>query len=312
MNQSKIILSSSILGPAILLISLIGISGCGRTPDTTDLKPIESPLVTFAAMGDVPYGLNPEEVAAEKVILRRQIADLNKNADIEFVVHVGDIKKGAPQCLPEVYETVVGILRKSTHPVFIIPGDNEWNDCQKPEEAWKQWITNFTRFDENWPNSLGVVRQPEREENFAFLHNRVLFIGINLVNGKVHDFEEWESRIEDDRKWLERQFQLHSKDANAAVLFIHANPGKKMDGEFQYSKQAFRPLIEYLDKDTAADFPKPILLIHGDGHKWIKDHPFPSAGDRITRIQVTQGGLEAPLKVEVMDDPTNPFRLTRN
>ena len=167
-------------------------------------------------------------------------------------------------------------------------------------------------FDENWPNDFGIVRQNNRPENFSFLLNGVLFIGINLVNGKVHDFEEWESRIGDDRQWLETQFRLHSKEINSAVLFAHANPGERKGDKFEYKKNAFRPLIEYLDKDTDADFPKPILLIHGDGHKWIKDHPFPTSGDRITRIQVTQGGKEAPVKIEVTDNPKNPFRITRN
>jgi len=168
------------------------------------------------------------------------------------------------------------------------------------------------RFDENWPNNLGVVRQPEREENFAFTHQGVLFLGINLVGGKVHDWEEWEARIEENRLWVKKQFQLHSADANAAVIFAHANPGTSFLGNFMYSHNAFQPLIDYLNTGTDADFPKPILFIHGDGHIWIEDHPFLTAGTRITRIQLTQGGLETPLKVEVTDDRLKPFRLIRN
>lgn len=312
MNQLRLNLSRSTIAKLILLVSLMAISGCTKVPDISEPRPSGSALVTFAAMGDVPYGLTAKALAAEVVILNEQIAKLNQNLDFDFVVHVGDIKKGAPPCLPEIYKMVAGILRKSTHPVFIIPGDNEWNDCKNHEEAWELWETHFMRFDENWPNDFGIVRQNNRPENFSFLLNGILFIGINLVNGKVHDFEEWESRIEDDRQWLETQFRLHSKETNSAVLFAHANPGERKGDKFEYKKNAFRPLIEYLDKDTDADFPKPILLIHGDGHKWIKDHPFPTSGDRITRIQVTQGGKEAPVKIEVTDNPKNPFRITRN
>ena len=284
---------------------------CKKQTEITQTRPTTPPLFTFAVMGDVPYGLTVEELEKDKATLRSQIADLN-NESIEFVVHVGDIKKGAPPCVPEVYENTADILRASKHPLFIIPGDNEWNDCTNPDEAWKLWEANFMHFDKHWPNNLDVVRQPERPENFAFLKQGVLFIGINLVNGKVHDWEEWETRIEDDRRWIESKFKQHSAEAFAAVIFAHANPGSRVSNEFVYKKQAFRPLIEYLDKNTETDFPKPILLFHGDGHKWIADLPFPNARERIGRIQVTQGGLEGPLRVEIRKDPTNPFYWRRD
>ncbi|QXD25245.1 hypothetical protein F7C95_04915 [Opitutia bacterium ISCC 51] len=295
--------------PTVLLLS----SSCSNQTDSLQpSRPTTPPLFTFAVMGDVPYGLTPEEIEGEKVILREQISRLNENTAIEFVAHVGDIKKGAPPCEPEVYESVAEILKTSTHPVFIIPGDNEWNDCTNPTEAWKLWESNFMRFEENWTHDLDAAHQPERDENFAFIRDGVLFLGINLVNGKVHDWEEWESRIEDDRRWLEIQFKEHSDEAFAAVIFAHANPGSRLNNEFVYKKQAFRPLIEYLDQTTSTDFTKPILFIHGDGHKWIADLPFPNAGNRIGRIQLTQGGLEAPLLVELRNDPTNPFSWIRN
>lgn len=297
----------------ILPIALLLSASCGKQGDSLQSsQPTSPPLFTFAVMGDVPYGLTPEELENEKAILRNQIKELNKNDAIEFVVHVGDIKKGAPPCVPKVYEDAAEILRTSKHPLFILPGDNEWNDCTDPDEAWKLWETNFMYFDKHWPNDLGVERQSERPENFAFTKQGVLFIGINLVGGKVHDWEEWESRINDNQNWIKSQFKQHSADAFAAVIFAHANPGKLQKKEFSYNKQAFRPLIEYLDQSSGTDFPKPILFFHGDGHRWIADLPFPNAGDRIGRIQVTQGGLEGPLKVEIREDPTNPFHWKRN
>ena len=289
--------------------------GClaGYTQNAPKIRdaPTGPPDLTFAVMGDVPYGLTPESIQAEEAILKEQVAGLNQNDLLSFVMHVGDIKKGVIACEPGVYKTVARILRSNTHPTFIIPGDNEWNDCQSPEEAWKLWEANFSRFDEHWPSNLGVVRQTNRQENFAFVKKGILFIGINLVGGKVHDWKEWETRIEDDRHWLETQFNIHSNDCTAAVIFQHANPGIKIDGKFEVKIHAFGPIIEYLDKQTAADFPKPILIIHGDGHKWIEDHPFPTAGERITRVQVTAGGQEAPLLVEVRKDATHPFELVR-
>lgn len=295
-----------------LLVWFSIFSGCIDKTQTATTPPNRSPLITFAVMGDVPYGLTPEEIQAEKDILSRQITELNQDSDLAFVVHVGDIKKGLPPCDQAVYETAARILGNSTHPLFIIPGDNEWNDCKDPEEAWGFWTTHFMEFDAQWPNDLGVVRQADRPENFAFVRRGVLFAGINLVGGKVHDWQEWETRIRDNRQWLETQFRLHAGETQAAVIFTHANPGKTEAGRFIYNKNAFQPLIEYLDAASETDYPKPILFVHGDGHKWIQDNPFPTAGDRITRVQVTQGGLEAPLKIEVHEDPAHPFVLIRN
>jgi hypothetical protein len=297
--------SSSIHIHAFLGLLLLGsFAGCDKKAQNTH-------NLTFAVMGDVPYGLTPEEIHAEEIILQAQIVELNKNDSLAFVMHVGDIKKGVPPCEPGVYEKVAGILRANKHPTLIIPGDNKWNDCKDPVEAWQLWEKNFMRFDEHWPNSLGVVRQPTRPENFAFIQQEILFVGINMVGGKVHDWKEWEARIEDDRQWLESQFKLHASDTKAAVIFAHANPGSKVDGRFEYKINAFQPFIEYLDAGSETDYPKPILFIHGDGHKWIEDHPFPTAGERITRIQVTQGGLETPLLVEIGSEPGHPFNLIR-
>ena len=85
--------------------------------------------VTFYAMGDVPYA------PAEDVLLPKQISEIPHDAD--FVIHVGDIKRGLPLCTEGVYRKVAEVLGKAAAPVFIIPGDNEWNDCLNPAQAWK-------------------------------------------------------------------------------------------------------------------------------------------------------------------------------
>ena len=296
---------------ALLVVWTLSQFGCEALTDSSKKASSGPPVLSFAVMGDVPYGLTGEELEKEKATLRRQILKLNANDAAEFVVHVGDIKKGVPPCVPQVYEDVVDILRTSSKPLFIIPGDNEWNDCKDPTQAWELWKTNFMRFDEHWPNQLGAVRQSEREKNFAFLHQNFLFLGINLVGGRVHDKKEWTKRIKDNNRWIKEKFSEHAAGANGAILFGHANPGSKVNSKFITKNKAFLPFVDLLDKETNTLFPKPILFIHGDGHRWIRDHPFPNAGDRITRVQVTQGGLESPLIVEIRENPDKPFRLIR-
>jgi hypothetical protein len=276
-------------GPVILILCAFLILPTARADE-----PIPQPkvtLVTFYAMGDVPY--KPEE----DILLPQQLKDLPNDA--EFVIHVGDIKGGGPPCVEAVYQKVSGMLRKSTAPVFIIPGDNEWNDCSDPgpDQAWFYWNQYFRRFDNHWNHSFPVFRQIEHEENFSFVRNRVLFIGLNIVGGLVHDPAEWRQRHSDGLQWIRRNLAKFGNEAGCLVLFGHANPQQKHD-------DFFGPLNK-----VAQDFNKPILYLHGDGHNWIYDRPFDATN--ILRVQVDQGGKAPPVRITVTDHSTEPFQFDR-
>ncbi len=245
--------------------------------------------LTFYVMGDVPYA--PQE----DLLLPKQIAELPE--DGAFVVHLGDIKRGFTPCSSGVYEKVSGMLRKSKAPVFIIPGDNEWNDCLFPSAAWAHWERTFMRFDQNWQHKLPVFRQLEREENFAFTQNNILFLGINLVGGRVHDAEEWKLRHQQNATWTQQNIDRCGDELRGIVLFGHAHP-KPIHNDFfdSFSEQA-------------QAFGKPILYLQGDGHSWINDTPFEAKN--IQRIQVDQGGKAPPLKVTVTRNPKKLFRFDR-
>lgn len=83
-------------------------------------------VLLFSVMGDVPRS------DAEKEILRRQIDRHNAVGRARFVVHVGDIKSGQSPCTEAAYDSVARILKSLDVPLFIVPGDNEWNDCIAP------------------------------------------------------------------------------------------------------------------------------------------------------------------------------------
>lgn len=254
-----------------------------------DTSPTEYPDIVFYAMGDVPYA--PEEDR----LLPEQIAKLPN--DGAFVVHVGDIKKGATPCDEAVYLKVSGMLKKCQTPLFVIPGDNEWNDCLRPDEAWQLWEKYFLRFDQNWRYNLPIFRQLEREENFAFVLHNVLFLGINLVGGRVHDAEEWKLRHAQNLDWIRRNIERSGESLRAVVLFGHALASPK-HADF------FGPLI-----DEAVRFRRPILYLHGDGHVWVHDRPF--RAQNIVRVQVDQGGKAPPLKVTIRGTSATPFEFDR-
>jgi hypothetical protein len=271
----------------LLLPLAIGLASVAQGQTQPDRK--ASRLVTFYAMGDVPYA------PGEDVLLPQQVAKLPK--DGEFVIHVGDIKSGKTACDEAVYQKVSGILGKSVPPVFIIPGDNEWNDCMNPAEAWTLWDQYFMRFDRRWQHRFPIFRQLEREENFSFVKGNVLFIGVNVVGGRVHDAAEWKQRHAEGLDWIRRNLKRSGSKVSSMVLFGHALPAKKHD-------DFFGPF-----NADAKKFNKPILYLHGDGHRWIYDRPF--AAKNILRVQVDQGGIAPPLQVIVTDDKTTPFKFDR-
>jgi hypothetical protein len=255
-------------------------------------EPPQEPL-TFAVMGDVPYA------EGEYDLLKKQLAELPNCA--EFVVHVGDIKRGVLPCTEGIYIRVAEVLRESKPPVFIIPGDNEWNDCilPTPKTAWGYWKKQFLRFDSRWNHKLPVRRQLSRLENFAMVQKEVLIIGVNLVGGRVHDKDEWDVRQGQDVKWLEEQFSAAGSEVVSAVVLGHAFPG---------SKDRMRFETGFLD--VAKKFDRPIAYIHGDGHKWVHDRPWKKC-QNVERIQVDQGGIAPPLLVTPPQSPGKPFVFDR-
>ena len=246
-------------------------------------------LVTFSVMGDTPYSVSDVQK------LKYQLANLNH--DNEFVVHLGDIKTSLMPCSENWYEMVARILRKSPKPLFIIPGDNEWNDCPNPKEAWKFWTRYFLHFDKQWPTNRHIDRDPQHPENFAFVSKGVLFVGINLVGGKILDPIQWSSQDRDNIKWIEAQWKNSNKSISRLVIFGHALPSK--------NHQEFFTLLQHF----AQSFERPILYLHGDGHFWQRDYPFML--ENIWRVQVQAGGSAKPVTVMITNDPEEPFVFVR-
>ena len=257
------------------------------TPKTNDPSP--NSTVTFYAMGDVPYA--PEE----DQLLPKQIADLP--TDGRFLIHVGDIKNGTTPCDEAIYIKVASMLAKSKLPTFIIPGDNEWNDCENPTQGWKYWCKHFNNFDTKWKYDFVVNRQKIRNENFTFNLDGVLFIGINLVGGRVQDAMEWKTRHAQNIIWIKSSLKSNHKNFHAIVLFGHAHP-------MINHNDFFTPLVPIVKTTNV-----PLLYLHGDGHKWIQDKSLGT--DLITRVQVDQGGIAPPVKVTVTHAPNKPFIFNR-
>lgn len=286
---------------SVFVIILLFFS-CGNSNDN-DPPPIPKeneeeevevvPPVVFTAIGDVPY--NDEQ----RTDLINMVIDHNAKSTSEFIIHVGDIKAGADPCDEEVYDDVSTILKGFDTPTFIILGDNEFNDCEDPVQGLEYWNQYFLNFHENWPFEPAITYQAERTENFSWVQDKVLFIGINLVGSVVHDEEEWNERLADNALLIEQLLETHTDDTEAVVIFAHANIVNLEPQKFDDFTTRFRT--------SAATYGKPILFLQGDGHFWLENRPW--AEKNILRVQIN-GGSEA-VQVTVDTSKENPFIFNR-
>lgn len=246
--------------------------------------------VSFSAVGDGP------RADADWAILSSQLDRVDKDGRSAFLIHLGDITKGT-DVLPETYYArVAALLEKSKTPVFIVPGDNEWNDLDNPAQGWEFWTRHFMGFEKRFPKAPEAVRQAARPENFAFALHGVLFVGLNLVGGTVHDTAEWTTRHSDNLAWVREQFAAHP-DARAAVICAQARPKEKQE-------DFFGPFCE-----AAQAFGKPVLYLHGDGHVYEVEQPWRKPN--LTRVQVDQVSKGPPLLVTVTLESEKPFQFSR-
>jgi hypothetical protein len=85
-------------------------------------------------------------------------------------------------------------------------------------------------------------------------------------------------------------------DVRAAVIFWQANPFTIRAGD---PKEKFEPFLTPFRK-AAAEWKKPLLVLHADGHVWKDDQPWPEKN--IRRIQVDKWDVNYPtVQVTVAD-----------
>lgn len=273
-------------------VVLATLAGCASFPGSKP-KPKPKPVV-FTAMGCGPYNVEAEEALAQFIRIDNELATS------AFMVHCGDVVTGANKNWPESqYNKVAKILHQGNRiPTFVVPGDNEWNDQEDPDLGWEKWTKYFSRFDTNWEPPVKVTRQEHRQENFAFVLDRVLFIGINKVGGRVHDATEWDQRLGDNAEWIAANLAINRNRVHSAAIFAQATAEGNTD-----------ILVRGL-RTSAAAFGKPILYLHADGHKW-----YVRKGDWAQNITHVQMDLISsnfpPIQVTATGDAVRPWVFDR-
>lgn len=120
---------------------------------------------------------------------------------------------------------------------------------------WHEYLLEYET--QHWPEpqawTVNRDNIQDYPENFAFVYNNILFIGINLVGGVIHDSKEWADRQEANLRWIEDNYQEHKDTMKAFVLFAHADPDVPSNS----------PFYEPFKKRVRDEYNKvPVVLIH--------------------------------------------------
>ena len=207
-------------------------------------------LTTFYAIADCPYDDNERHN-----IMPDYIRNLDGGA--EFMVHLGDLQYAkVDRCREYAYREAANILGKSRITTFVLPGDNDINDCDDVSHGESMWLEYLHKFDERWDHSFDLRRWGSLDESFTFVHKRVLYFALNIVGGEPY------SRKEKERRHLEHLTQirgtlseLEDGDFDVMVLFGHAEPSRHHNDFFRGS-DGFYSIV--------AEVGKPTLHLHGD------------------------------------------------
>jgi len=165
-------------------------------------------------MGDTPY------TDGEARRLDKLIDDMNQEP-LGFVVHVGDIGSSATGCSDAWLQARKQQFGRIRHKVVIIPGDNEWVDCQDPPARLAAWRRIFCDV------ALEVERQPgEFCEHMRWLAAGYMFVTLNVTgsNNNAKNAAEWRHRMAAAHAWLDESAALAKKGRVGLVILIQANP----------------------------------------------------------------------------------------
>jgi hypothetical protein len=286
--------------------------------EETGLEPFD-----FVALGDTAYNGEPDYPHYEALI------DLVNSVEPAFSVHVGDIW-GAGTCADWHIERIAGFFKRFDHPLVYTPGDNEWTDCGNPGMGGFDTVERLQKLRQTFflsDRTLGarpmtVIRQSDVSTFKAYVENArweksgVLFVTAHVVGSHNHAFPaswtalaEFHERNKANVAWLNDSFRIAREEGHrAVVVVIHAELFASDDSPLGPFGDTIRAI-----RSGATRFERPVLLIHGDAHRFIVDRPFieylgeeemPKRAN-ITRLQVY--GAPEIRAVRVRVEPETPW-----
>jgi hypothetical protein len=277
---------------------------------------------SFAIIGDTPYGFGEEWMFAD------MLKDIDRE-DLAFVVHIGDFKSSNSPCSDALFAKRQQQFQAVRHPFIFVPGDNEWTDCHRsgadPLERLAKLRELFYADDDSLgERKLRLERQSadprfaEYRENVRWSIGAALFIGLNMPGsnnnlGRTPQMDaEYARRSAANAAWLAEGFDLAKRNGHAAVFIaVQADPYFERATRRPPATDGFTQFRQELLAHTLA-FGKPVVLVHGDTHRYRVDHPLIDPATRkpvehFTRIE--SFGSPSVDWIRVSVDPADPKLL---
>ncbi|MDP4501612.1 metallophosphoesterase [Nonomuraea turcica] len=239
------------------------------------------PSVTFALIGDTPYG------DAQQAVFPKLVDSIDADPDVRFVLHAGDVKNGSSTCDDARFTTLAGLFGTFDDPFVLTPGDNEWTDCHRtaaggyvPTERLEAVRRIFYPIAGRTigGHPMGVrtqarnARHRDYRENVLFTRSGVVFATVHVV-GSENDLAPWSQLPGGDRPaerlaefearkaaaldWIDNTFAVAGRtQAPGVLLMMQAEP---------LNTPGFAEIRARI-VERARGYGKPVVLAHGDEH----------------------------------------------
>ena len=149
------------------------------------------------------------------------------------------------------------------------------------------------------PTLWNVTRQePDLEENFAFVcptnnengSNGVLFVGINLLDGLVHNNREWQARHEANLAWIDEQYRANEKVFDVMTVLAHGDPLLTSNDNF------FQTFFERVKEDYSE---RQVVVVHCnlDVNSWSLETQFNGISNLM--MVVVEGSIWPPMRMQI-------------
>jgi hypothetical protein len=284
----RALLAACLAAPFLVSPALAG------TPDNRSAAPLEVALIA-----DTPYG------DAQRAAFPALVDDINADPQVRLVLHGGDVKNGSSTCTDERLTDARDLYdRGFADPFVFTPGDNEWTDCHRvnngsylpterldvlrdlffpvPGETLGRRTIDVTTQASDPAHAVYV-------ENVRFTRSRVVFATVHVVGSQnglapwsglpggdrpAERLAEFESRQAAALSWVDAAFAAATdQDAAGVLLLMQAEP---VGGGMQQVRQRI--------VDRAAAFGRPVLLVHGDEHRYEQE-PGYAGVPNLTRLE---------------------------
>jgi len=285
----------------------------------------------FVALGDLPYG-DPAKVGAP---YRALIGSINR-LQPAFSIHIGDFKSGSTRCTNEEFQTQLQHFGMFESALVFTPGDNEWTDCHRANNGAFDPLERLTALRGMFfPAGKSLGQAPLAVQNQAALapthakfvenlrwqHQGVLFNTVHIVGSNnnlesrdVAATREFFERDAANVAWIQSAFaEAATQNPSLIVFAFQADvfESKNMWEDFP-GWSGFRKSIGETLLPLAQRWGKPVLIIHGDSHKFKLDQPFtlnrqPLAN--ITRLIVPGASDVRAVKVTVQPGAALAFEM---